>query len=142
MKFSMESKEKTSQKKILTILAVIAILLLAGMVTGIVFLSRSGAEVTSQVRDIFIIILALESFLIGAAMIILIVQLALLSNLLQNEIKPILTSTKDTVQTVKGTSKFISEKAVSPIVTIGGLLAGGRKLFEIIGFIRENKEKE
>ena len=138
----MESKEKTSQKKILTILAVIAILLLAGMVTGIVFLSRSGAEVTSQVRDIFIIILALESFLIGAAMIILIVQLALLSNLLQNEIKPILTSTKVTVQTVKGTSKFISEKAVSPIVTIGGLLAGGRKLFEIIGFIRENKEKE
>jgi NADH:ubiquinone oxidoreductase subunit K len=138
----MESKEKTSQKKILTILAVIAILLLAGMVTGIVFLSRSGAEVTSQVRDIFIIILALESFLIGAAMIILIVQLALLSNLLQNEIKPILTSTKDTVQTVKGTSKFISEKAVSPIVTIGRLLAGGRKLFEIIGFIRENKEKE
>lgn len=142
MKFSMESKEKTSQKKILTILAVIAVLLLAGMVTGIVFLSRSGAEVTSQVRDIFIIILALESFLIGAAMIILIVQLALLSNLLQNEIKPILASTKDTVQTVKGTSKFISEKAVSPIVTIGGLLAGGRKIFEIIGFIRENKEKE
>lgn len=138
----MESKEKTSQKKILTILAVIAVLLLAGMVTGIVFLSRSGAEVTSQVRDIFIIILALESFLIGAAMIILIVQLALLSNLLQNEIKPILASTKDTVQTVKGTSKFISEKAVSPIVTIGGLLAGGRKIFEIIGFIRENKEKE
>ena len=138
----MESKEKTSQKKILTILAVIAILLLAGMVTGIVFLSGSGAEVSGQVRDIFIIILALESFLIGAAMIVLIVQLALLSNLLQNEIKPILASTKDTVQTVKGTSKFISEKAVSPIVTIGGLLAGGRKLFEIIGFIRENKEKE
>jgi len=138
----MESKEKTSQKKVLIILAVIAFLLLAGMVAGIVLLSRSGAEITSQVRDIFIIILALESFLIGAAMIILIVQLALLSNLLQNEIKPILSSTRETVQTVKGTSKFISEKAVSPIVTVGGLLAGGRKLFEIIGFIKDNQKKE
>lgn len=139
----METTEnKNSQKKIIIIASIIALLLITGLITGIIFLSRSSAEVTSQVRDIFIIVLALESFLIGAAMIILIIQLALLSNLLQNEIKPILSSTKETIQTVKGTSRFISEKAVSPIVTLGGFLAGGRKLFEIIGFIKENKQKE
>ena len=105
-------------------------------------MAQSGAQITSQVRDIFIIILALESFLIGAALIILIIQLALLSNLMQNEIRPILSTTKETIRTVKGTSRFISEKAVKPIVSIGALMAGGRKLFEIIGFMKGENKKE
>ena len=135
-------KSSGSQKKTLTIISAVALLFLIGMAIGIVFLARSNAEITSQVRDIFIIVLAMESFLIGAALIILIIQLAVLSNLIQNEIQPILTSTKETIRTVKGTSRFISEKAVRPIISIGGLFAGGRKLLEIIGFIRNKEEKE
>ena len=137
-----KEKKSQSQKTVLIIIAVITILFLIGITIGVVYLARSGAQITSQVRDIFIIILVLESFLIGAALIILIIQLALLSNLLQNEIRPILTSTKETIRTVKGTSQFISERAVRPIVSIGGILAGGRKLFEIIGFIKKDNQKE
>ncbi len=137
-------KEKSSQpqKTTLIIIVIITILFLIGITIGVVFLAKSDAQITSQVRDIFIIILVMESFLIGAALIILIIQLALLSNLLQNEIKPILFSTKETIRTVKGTSQFISERAVKPIVSIGGILAGGRKLFEIIGFIKKDNKKE
>ena len=135
-------KNSQSQKTTLIIIAVITILFLIGMTIGVIYLAKSNVQVTSQIRDIFIIILVLESFLIGAALIILIIQLALLSNLLQNEIRPILSSTKETIRTVKGTSQFISERAVRPIVTIGGILAGGRKLFEIIGFIRKDNQKE
>ena len=137
-----KEKKSQSQKTVLIIIAVITILFLIGIIIGVVYLARSDAQITSQVRDIFIIILVLESFLIGAALIILIIQLALLSNLLQNEIRPILTSTKETIRTVKGTSQFISERAVRPIVSIGGILAGGRKLFEIIGFIKKDNQKE
>ena len=135
-------KNSQSQKTTLIIIAVITILFLTGMTIGVIYLAKSNVQVTSQIRDIFIIILVLESFLIGAALIILIIQLALLSNLLQNEIRPILYSTKVTIRTVKGTSQFISERAVKPIVSIGGLLAGGRKLFEIVGFIRKGNQKE
>jgi hypothetical protein len=136
----MEPKIQTSsQKKTILVVAVITFLLLIGLIIGVFFLARSDTEVTGQVRDIFIIILAMESLLIGFALIILVIQLALLSNLLQNEIKPILDSTKETIRTVKGTSQFISEKAVNPIVTIGGFLAGGKKLIELIGFIRKEK---
>jgi len=135
-------KNSQSQKTTLIIIAVITILFLIGMTIGVIYLAKSNVQVTSQIRDIFIIILVLESFLIGAALIILIIQLALLSNLLQNEIRPILSSTKETIRTVKGTSQFISERAVKPIVSIGGLLAGGRKLFEIVGFIRKGNQKE
>ena len=137
-----KEKKSQSQKTALIIIAVMTILFLIGITIGVVYLARSGAQITSQVRDIFIIVLVLESFLIGAALIILIIQLALLSNLLQNEIRPILSSTKETIRTVKGTSQFIFERAVRPIVSIGGILAGGRKLFEIIGFIRKDNQKE
>lgn len=137
-----KEKNSQSQKITLIIIAVITILFLIGITIGVVYLVKSGAKITSQVRDIFIIILVMESFLIGAALIILIIQLALLFNLFQNEIRPILSSTKETIRTVKGTSQFISERAIKPIVSIGGLLAGGRKLFEIIGFIRKDNKKE
>ena len=135
-------KNSQSKKATLIIIAVITALFFIGITVGVVFLAKSDAQITSQVRDIFIIILVLESFLIGAALIILIIQLALLSNLIQNEIRPILSSTKETIRTVKGTSQFITERAVRPIVSIGGMLAGGRKLFEIIGFLRKDNTKE
>jgi len=135
-------KNSQSKKTALIIIAVITALFLIGISVGVVFLAKSDAQITSQVRDIFIIILVLESFLIGAALIILIIQLALLSNLIQNEIRPILSSTKETIRTVKGTSQFITERAVRPIVSIGGMLAGGRKLLEIIGFLRKDNTKE
>jgi amino acid permease len=135
-------KSSHSQKTTFIIIAVIALLFLIGLTIGVVYLAKSDAQVTSQVRDIFIIILVMESFLIGAALVILIIQLALLSNLLQNEIRPILSSTKETIRTVKGTSQFISDRAIRPIVSIGSILAGGRKLFEIIWFIRKDNQKE
>lgn len=118
------------------IAAIIALLILAGLIFGLVKLAASGAEMTSQVRDIFIIVLALESLLVGIALIILVIQLAVLINLLQNEVKPILNTTKETVSTLKGTSKFISERAVKPIISVSSFWAGFRKLFEIIGFIK------
>jgi ABC-type dipeptide/oligopeptide/nickel transport system permease component len=135
------SKQDQKKKTIFIVIAVIMLLILAGMVFGIIALSRSGAENIETVRDIFIIVLAFESLLIGAALIILIIQLALLSNLIQNELAPILSSTKETVKTVKGTSKFISEKAIAPIVSAAGIVAGGKKLFELVGFIREKKKE-
>jgi hypothetical protein len=118
------------------IFAVVALVLLAGLVFGIYKLAAADAETTGQVRDIFIIVLALESLLLGVALIILFVQVAALTNLIQNEVKPILSSTKETVSTLKGTGKFISERAVKPIISASSFMAGSRKLFEIIGFIK------
>jgi len=138
----METSAKDQKNKtIFIITAVVLLLILVGMIIGIVILSGSDQIDVEKVRDIFIIILAFESLVIGGTLIILIVQLALLTNMMQNEIKPILASTKETVKTVKGTSRFISDKAISPILSVAGLLAGGRKLFELVGFIREKKKE-
>ncbi|MCJ7519135.1 MAG: hypothetical protein MUO42_05625 [Anaerolineaceae bacterium] len=125
------------QKTAIILISIIAVLFLAAVITGIVLLSRSDVETTSRVRDIFIIVLALESLLIGAALIILVIQLAVLTNLVQNEVRPILASTKETISTLRGTSQFISKRAVMPIISVSSTMAGFRKLFEIIGFFRK-----
>jgi NADH:ubiquinone oxidoreductase subunit K len=125
------------QKTAIIVFCIFAVILLTAVIIGIMFLSRSTAETTGRVRDIFIIVLALESLLIGAALIILVIQLAVLTNLVQNEVRPILASTKETVSTLSGTSKFISKRAVAPIISVSSTLAGFGKLLEIIGFIRK-----
>jgi len=131
------SSSETKNKSYLILIALILVILLAGIIAGIAVLAGSDSETTGRVRDIFIIILALESLLIGAALIILVIQLAVLTNLLQNEVRPILESTKETVGTLRSTSQFISKRAVSPIITVSSYFAGFRKFFEIIGFIRK-----
>ena len=125
------------QKTAVTLFSIIAVLFLAAMITGIISLSGKDAETTSRVRDIFIIVLALESLLIGAALVILVIQLAVLTNLIQNEVKPILSSAKEAASTLRGTSQFISRRAVAPIISVTSALAGFRKLRNIIGFIRK-----
>ena len=130
------SIEKNNKSIAITITIILAVLLVA-LIAGVYFLAAAGPERTSMVRDIFIIILAFESLLIGTALIILVIQLAVLTNLIQNEVKPIITSTKETISNLKGTSEFISKRAVSPIISVSSSLAGVRKLFEIIGFIRK-----
>jgi hypothetical protein len=113
------------------------VVVLAVLITGIVFLARSDATTTSHIRDIFIIILALESFIIGVALVILVVQLALLLNMLQNEVKPILDSTRKTVNTLKGTTAFLSEHAIKPVMNISTMVAGLKKVVELFGIIRK-----
>jgi hypothetical protein len=122
----------TSQKKVMIWLVVVVILILAGLAAGTIFLLRSDVDTTSHIRDIFIIFMALESFIIGLALIILIVQLATLINLLQNEIKPILNSTSETVNTLRGTATFLSNNLAEPVIKLNESVAVFRKLLDFL----------
>jgi len=102
--------------------------------TAIFFLSKSDLETTSRIRDIFIIFMAFESIVIGVALVVLVVQVSTLINLLQNEVKPILKSTKETVDTLKGTTEFLSSNLVEPVIKLNGYLAGMKQLFDLFKF--------
>ncbi|MEA4812103.1 MAG: hypothetical protein VB108_06005 [Anaerolineaceae bacterium] len=125
--------EPEKSKKIRLVAIILGILVLA-IITGLVFLALGPAEVSAKVRDIFIILLALQMFVIGVALIVLIIQLASLSNLLQNEVKPILTSTTDTVNTLKGTVKFLSDNMTEPVIKLNASLASINKLVDLFKF--------
>jgi nitrate reductase gamma subunit len=108
------------------------ILLLAGMGLAVYALLQNP-DTTANIRDIFIIFLALESLVIGAALIILIVQVASLINLLRNEVKPILQATSETVNTLRGTTEFLSENVVEPVIRLNSYLAGLRRFLSLFG---------
>jgi hypothetical protein len=63
---------------------------------------------------------------------VLIVQLARLTALLQNEVRPILESTNDTVNTLRGTSQFLSDNVVRPVIKVNGSLAAVRRVMDLI----------
>jgi hypothetical protein len=120
------------QKAIITgiIAGIVVLLLLLGV--AIFFLLQPTAP-TDKIRDIFIIVMALESLVIGVAMIVLIVQLASLINLIQNEVRPILNATNETVNTLRGTAEFLGENVVEPVIKLNGYLAGLRRMLELMG---------
>ena len=124
-----EGKAKVQAQGWIIILAVI---LLVGLIAGGVFLLASAPEgTTAKVRDIFIIFMALESLVLGVGLIVLILQLATLINLLQNEIKPILDSTSETVNHLRGTTQFLSNNLVEPVLKMNEYLAGLKKAFDL-----------
>jgi hypothetical protein len=108
------------------------ILALAGIVVAVIALANHQ-QAAANVRDIFIIFMAFESLIIGATLVVLIIQIASLINLLQNEVKPILQSTSETVNTLRGTTEFLSENLVEPVIKLNSYLAGLRKLFSLFG---------
>jgi len=117
-------------------LIIVALLVLCLVILGLVLLLQPGTD-TARVRDIFIIFMSLEFLLIGIVMIVLIVQLARLTLLLQNEIKPILDSTNETANTLRGTTAFLSEHLVEPVLKMNQYLAG---LNRITDFFKSNKK--
>jgi len=128
-----ELRERQRKQKLIIagIIAGIAVLL-ALLGWAIYALLQPGAP-TDKIRDVFIIVVALESLVIGVALIVLIVQLASLINLIQNEVRPILDATNETVNTLRGTAEFLGENVVEPVIKLNGYLAGLKRMLELLG---------
>ena len=110
---------------------IVLALIVAGLVLAISAMVRNP-DSTETVRDILIIFVAGESFLIGLALIVLIVQLARLTAFLQNEDRPILESTNDPVNNLRGTRQFLSDNVVRPVIKANGSLAAVRRVMDLI----------
>ena len=126
--------ERQQRNMVITIGSIVVlILILLGVSLYFLLRPQTAAEDVSRIRDVFIIVVALESLLIGVAMIVLMLQLASLINLLQNEVKPILRATNDTVNNLRGTAEFLGENVVEPVIKLNGYLAGLQRVLELMG---------
>lgn len=126
-------------RKTITILAIVIVLVLGILITSLIFLlsPNTAAVSVARLRDVFIIIMALETIFIGLILVVLLVQLARLINLLQNEIKPILDSTNETISNLRGTTEFLGINLAEPVIKLNEYLAGFHKIFEILNFTRK-----
>jgi amino acid permease len=137
-----EDEGGSGGRKIIVIAIIAAVVIIALIGLAVFFLLRMPADDTARIRDIFIIFMALESLLLGIVLIILIVQLARLTNLMQNEIKPIMESTQETISTLRGTTEFMSDNLVQPVMKMNEYLAALGQLVAIVGIGRRRKRNK
>jgi hypothetical protein len=125
-------EQELKQKKIMAGVIAGVVIFLALLIVAIVALMQPNTP-TDKIRDVFIIVVALETLVIGVALIVLIIQLASLINLLQNEVRPILNSTSETVNTLRGTVEFLGEEVIEPVMKLSSYLAGLKRMLELMG---------
>jgi hypothetical protein len=89
-------------------------------------------QLVGTIRDVAIVILALESILIGLALIVTILQLRSLIRLLRDEITPMIRSVNDTVNIVRGTTDFVGDSVVDPVIRVASYGAKARRAIEVV----------
>ena len=128
---SQKAQERQTKTIIAGVIAAVFVILI-GVGFAIYALLQPNTP-TDRIRDIFIIIVALETLVIGVALVVLLIQLASLINLLQNEVRPILQATNETINTLRGTAEFLGESVVEPVIKLNGYLASIQRVLELMG---------
>lgn len=118
------------------IIAAVVVILIFGGLGVWLFLNPPIAAV---LRDIFIIFLGLGVFLVILlliALVVVTVYLVLKINdligMLNREIKPMLAQVQSTLNKARGTTAFLSEQAVKPVITTASAVAGVRAVFRTL----------
>ena len=126
-----ENLEETasSKRKQVALIAggvVFVVVVITALVLAIALMLRDPAQ-TETLRDIVIIFLAAESVVMGLVLVILVVQVARLTALIENELRPILESTNETLGTLRGTTQFLSRNMVDPVIRVNSSVAALRR---------------
>src|SRR5574341_1758698 len=134
-------KEGSNQARNIIIAGVVALVSFAIVLIVAAILLAANAATTAPlvevVRDLLIIVLALTMLVIGAAVTVLLIQIARFVNLLTNEVQPLIETTTDTLQTVRGTAQFISKHVTEPVIATAGALSGIAKVVGDVEVIRK-----
>jgi hypothetical protein len=82
---------------------------------------------SATIRDIAIIIIAVQSIVIGVLIGVLVWQIWRLAKIIQTELKPIIEDAQATVHTVRGTATFVSDNVVDPVIRTNTQVAKWRR---------------
>jgi hypothetical protein len=129
------SAQQRQMRTVVIVGVIAAVVILAVLIVLVYALLQPGVP-TDRIRDVFIIVVAFETLVVGVALIVLLVQLASLINLLQNEVRPILEATSETVRTLRGTAEFLGENVVEPVIKLNAYLASIQRVLELMGIKR------
>jgi ABC-type sugar transport system permease subunit len=131
--------ELRKRRLILGIGVAIVVLLLVLLMGGTIWaVQPQNQEVTRGLRDVAIILLAFLSLVISAMSIAMLYQVTMLTLLLRDEIKPLLESVNETMNTVRGTTVFMSENVVQPTIKVASTLSGVWRTIEVLAGIRSS----
>ncbi|MGD8458090.1 MAG: hypothetical protein PVF83_17060 [Anaerolineales bacterium] len=114
----------------------LGVILIAAVFIGFVYYLLQETTPTSTIRDILIIFMGFELSIIGFVAILLIIQIARLLNLIQNEVKPLLEAANETMGTLRGTAIFLGDTLVQPVIKANSFFAGFRRILDLLNLKR------
>jgi hypothetical protein len=107
------------------------VILLVLVIFGVLLYNNPVAA--ARLRDIFIILLGIQSIFIGLLMIVAVVAIIYvalkmydLTQFIQNELGPILERADDTMRTLNSRTTFVSDSAVKPVIEVMSWVASVR----------------
>ena len=121
------------RSKALRTLAIIGIVLIVVLVVAAVLYGLvSNPTRTAVLRDISIIVLAMVTAITSILLAVLLFQLQSLIVLLRDEVQPILESLNETTGTVRGTTTFVSDAVVTPLIEVSSYASAVRQTLRLI----------
>jgi hypothetical protein len=126
---------RSRQTLYISLAILVLLILVVGIAIAVAYMVQNPAQ-TELLRDIVIILMALEFLLLGLALLVLNVQIASLTALLENEIRPILDTTNETLNTLRGTTTFLSDNLVQPVIKANSSLSAVRRAIDLLRFGR------
>lgn len=118
----------TRWQKIGLVLAVVAFV---GLVVA-AFWAMVAFNATAEVRDVFLILIALEVLILDIVLIVLLWQIVRLLFYLVKELAPVIENLQETTGTVRGTAAFMSESVVSPAIEAASKAAALRRSLSVL----------
>jgi hypothetical protein len=123
-----------SSRKPAIIGGVIIVVILAVFV-GLGVLLFNNPDATSRLRDIFIILLGIETMLICVLILLLLIALVYvalklydLTQFVEDEVRPMLNRADDAIRTVHSRTVFIADTAVKPVVDVMSYIAAVKSI--------------
>lgn len=124
-KASAEISAGLSASRTPAIIAAVVALVILAILIAVGVLLFNNPPVAAVLRDIFIILLGIQSIIIGLLMIVAVVAIIYvalkmydLTQFVQNELRPMLQRADDAVRTFHSRSVFISDAAVKPVIEV------------------------
>lgn len=129
-----ESEKKNFQIALIGTLVVVIVLLAV-----MCYFLFNAPDATAIIKDISVIILALESIVVLLLLGVVIGMLWWLIQTLERKVTPILDTTNETVsnvsetvKTVRGTTVFVSDTVVSPVIKVVSYASGVKRAVQTL----------
>lgn len=118
------------------IIVSIAFVVIVALLVGTGFFLYSRPQATTFLRDIAIVVLAFETLVVIFFLGVMTVLLIYMILTLEREIKPVLNATSETVYTVRGTTTFVSDTVVAPIMSVASAVGAVKGAAQAIAGLR------
>jgi hypothetical protein len=118
------------------IAGIVAVVVLAALIL-IGVLLFNNPPVAAVLRDIFIILLGIQTMIIGLLMVVAVVAIIYVAlkmydlvQFVENELRPMLQRADDAMRTVQSRTVFISDAAVKPVIEVMSYTSAVKSIFK------------